>query len=265
MNNYIKEIKAILVFTTIGIIIFGFFTLLTYFKFENYFYYCLIGYIIFISILSISSSIIKSSFLRKINQFSLVPAGILYIILTILLPLGFLLIHLLYYVSIVLIIPSIIIKLLELIKLPLLLNNETLTYIKFTSSVFIAVLFNFQIRRLIYIFSPARLKSSEKIKPYELDKITDYLISENNVRFCIYSIYAFLLITMNINNLENDFISESFNSDKAILQSFVTFIAFDRALTLLKQLEFKPSDLLDKIIKSIINKLKHIDSINRKY
>ena len=132
MNNYIKEIKAILVFTTIGIIIFGFFALLTYFKIENYFYYCLIGYIIFISILSILSSIIKSSFLKKINQVLLVPAGIIYIILTILLPLGFLLIHLIYYVSIVLLIPSIIMKLLELIKLPLLLNNETLTYIKFT-------------------------------------------------------------------------------------------------------------------------------------
>ena len=45
------------------------------------------------------------------------------------------------------------------------------------------------------------------------------------------------------------------NYDSAVLQSFITFIAFDRALTILKQLEFKPSDLLMKIVTSINNKI----------
>jgi hypothetical protein len=46
-------------------------------------------------------------------------------------------------------------------------------------------------------------------------------------------------------------------TDKSILQSFVTFIAFDRLLTLANQLEFKPSKLLDKIFLSMIDTLEN--------
>lgn len=51
----------------------------------------------------------------------------------------------------------------------------------------------------------------------------------------------------------------------AILQSFVTFIALDRALILLKQLEFKPSDLLSMIIKSVASKFKDLENESKKY
>lgn len=116
---------------------------------------------------------------------------------------------------------------------------------KFTISVFIAVLFNFQLRKLIYKISPARFKDSKSLKPYELDKLTDYILSENNIRFVIYGIYFLLLLVFNyIEFEEND--KYNLETNKAILQSFVTFIALDRALTLLRDLEFKPSDFLKK-------------------
>ena len=263
MNNYIKEIKAILIFIIIGILIFGFPSILGYFKIENYFYYALIIYISLCASLAILSSILNSKILKQITNFILLPAGIILAIGTIIMPFGFLLIHVLYYLAFVILIPSIILKLLILLNICPTLNPSTLTYIKFTFSVFIAVLFNYQLRNLIYKISPARLKSSKKLKPYELDKLTDYLLSENNVRFTIYSLYVVVLIIVNFLNLEENSLSTNGTNDKAILQSFVTFIAFDRALSLLKQLEFKPSDFLNKIIKSIINKFKDLDKNSR--
>src|SRR5690606_2036555 len=123
---------------------------------------------------------------------------------TIIIPFGFLLIHILYYVAFSVLIPAIFFKIIELYNISLIKNESTLVYIKFTSIVFIAVLFNFQLRRLIYIISPARIKSSKKLRPYELDKLTDYLLSESNVRFLIYSLYVILLLVINFNNFENN-------------------------------------------------------------
>lgn len=259
MNNYLKEIKAIFIFVIIGIIILGFPYLLSYYKIENYFYSSLLIYITICGLLAIFSILVKSKILKRITSIILFPAGIILTLGTFILPIGFLLIHLFYYVAFVVLIPSIIIKSLTSFDIYQINQIPTLTYLKFTSAVFIAVLFNYQIRKLIYKISPARINSSKKLKPYELDKLTDYMLSENNVRFLIYSIYVILLIITNYINFEENSLSINNSNDKAILQSFVTFIAFDRALSLLKQLEFKPSDFLNKIIKSIENKFKDLE------
>ncbi|MNG38928.1 hypothetical protein D3C84_1268040 [compost metagenome] len=49
--------------------------------------------------------------------------------------------------------------------------------------------------------------------------------------------------------LQNKSFYDNPNIDKAVLQSFVTFVAIDRILTIVKQTEFKPSKLLE-ILKS---------------
>lgn len=262
MNNYLKEIKAIITFAVIGIIIFGFPYLLAYYQIENYIYSLILAYIIICVFFAILSTIVKNKILKKITSIILLPAGIILIITNFIIPIGFLIIHLICYVGFVLLIPVAILKLITVFDVCQINQIPTLTYIKFTSAVFIAVLFNYQIRKLIYKISPARIKSSIKLKPYELDKLTDYMLSENNVRFLIYSLYVILLIITNYTNFEEDYLSINGANDKAILQSFVTFIAFDRALTLLKQLEFKPSDFLNKIIKSIVNKFKDLEQKN---
>lgn len=259
MNNYLKEIKAIFIFVVIGITIFGFPYLLVSFEIENYFYSFLLVYIILCVFFAILSSIVKNKILKKITSIILLPARIILTLISFIIPFGFLIIHLFYYVGLVVLIPDAILKLITVFDVYQINQIPTLTYIKFTSSVFIAVLFNYQLRKLIYKISPARIKSSKKLKPYELDKLTDYMLSENNVRFLIYSLYVILLIITNYTNFEEKYLSINISNDKAILQSFVTFIAFDRALTLLKQLEFKPSDFLNKIIKSITNKFKDLE------
>lgn len=256
MNNYIKEIKAILVFASIGLIIFFFLFLIEHFKILNY---ILGGFLIYLMVavpLAVIRTQIKSKVLGKIVEIIIIPSEIIMGLATIFIPFGFLFIHIIYYVGFVIIPPTIFFKVFKIYNFTIINNIETIMYIKLTVSVFIAVLFNYQLRKLIYKISPARIKSSKKLKPYQLDKLTDYLLSENNVRFIIYAIYVILLIAINFNNFEENYLTQNIITDKAILQSFVTFIALDRALALLKQLEFKPSDLLTKIVQSISDKIK---------
>jgi len=205
--------------------------------------------------MAIASVYIKSTFLKKIVEIALIPLGLFLIIGTIILPFGILFIHLFLYIFFSYAFPELIYQISKWFNIELLKNQSSISYLKLTSTVFIAVLLNYQLRKFIYIISPARIKSSHKLKPYELDKLTDYMLSENNVRFLIYSFYVVLLLIINVQNFENHSFSSTLLKDKAILQSFVTFIALDRALNLLKQLEFKPSDFLHKILKSIGNKL----------
>lgn len=262
MNNYLREIKAIGIFVAIAAIIFGFAYLLIYFKAEILFYKILIGYIaICITALTFSKS--KSKGVQLIVNIVMFPTSIILIIGTIIMPLGFLIVHALYYFAFVALIPELLFQSLIFFEIHFFKHDSTLMYIKFTLTVFLAVLFNYQLRYLIYALSPARLKTSQKLKPYQLDKLTDYLLSENNIRFLIYGIYVVILIIINYKNFEGHTVSIGLQEDKAILQSFVTFIAFDRSLILLKQLEFKPSDFLKKIVQSIIRKFKDLDSKNK--
>lgn len=163
--------------------------------------------------------------------------------------------HIFLYSAISLIVPILFFKSLEYFNWGLDINPLTLTYLQWTATVFIAVLFNFQIRKILNKFTIMPIKNSKNLKSYNFEKLTESLLSENNIRFIIYAIYVILLVSINFRSFEN----VSKINDKAILQSFVTFIAFDRLLTLLKQLDFKPSVFLIIIAKSIVNQFRSSD------
>lgn len=262
MNNYLKEIKAIAIFILIALIIVGFIYILVHFKLEMLLYKSILFYLVLSLMIAIIGNFTKSKVFQIISRIILFPAGLMLIIGTIILPIGFLFIHVFYYFIFTFLVPELFFFVTKYFKILFIKNQVTLVYMKFTLSVFLAVLFNYQLRKIIYKISPARLKTSEKLKPYQLDKLTDYLLSENNVRFLIYSTYVLLLVTINFYNFEGYPFSKELINDKAILQSFVSFIAFDRSLNLLKQLEFKPSDFLSKITESIIRKFKDLDKKN---
>lgn len=257
-NNYIREIKAIIVFIIISFLIMAFLYLLMHLDLEFFFYKTIIFYLIFAGFLLIINYFIKSKILKRIVKIILYPSMIFILIFTILIPFLFLFVHLFFYLAFSFIIPEAIFRIIEYCDLNLDISQSSIIYLKLTFSVFIAVLFNYQIRKIIYFISPIKFS----LKSFEIDKLSDYLLSENNIRFIIYSLYVVLLITINFKNFENLSISENLLTDKAILQSFVTFIAFERALTLLKQLEFKPSDLLNRIGNSITNTLREFDNKN---
>ncbi|MCJ8154078.1 hypothetical protein MKJ01_09940 [Chryseobacterium sp. SSA4.19] len=259
MNNYIKEIKAISVFIAVGLLLYSFVFILGYYDIQNYFYFSILAYILVAGIFAIASNSIKSQLLHKIINIILIPLFIILSVGTIFIPFGFLFLHVIYYVGLSLLIPFGIVEIFDYFKIVVIANEDTKLYIKFTATVFIAVILNYQLRKLIYKISIARINNSQKLKPYELDKLTDYLLSENNIRFLIYSLYVVLLFVINFYNFEDNSLTKSILNDKVILQSFVSFIAFERAVTLLKQVEFKPSDFLHKIGKSILNKYNDLD------
>lgn len=258
--NYIKEIKAISIFVVFFFSIFVFIFLLSLGEIEKYFYYSFFGYMA----ISIITLILKLKFnnktVNKVSGIILIPAGILYAIGTITIPFMTVFIHLLYYIVISVVLPIQITKGLFHFGYLSFLTETSIFFFQITASVFISVLFNHQIRQLIYLISPARIKTSKKLKPYELDKLTDYLISENNIRFLIYLFYFLSLIAINFSNFQGGTLTDKANFDKAILQSFIIFIAFDRVLSLLMDLDFKPSTFLEKIIQSISNKVKDLDN-----
>ncbi|MBA2583833.1 MAG: putative phage abortive infection protein [Bacteroidetes bacterium] len=159
------------------------------------------------------------------------------------------------YFAIAFLVPELFFKILNYFELLVFVNIQTITYLKITSTVFICVILNPLLRDIVYRISPARIKSSEKLKPYELDKLTDYVLSIDNVRFLVYGAYVIALLVINYFNLQGKSLNSANEIDKAVLQSFVTFIAFDRTVALMKQLNFRPSGLLNKIYQSILNKM----------
>lgn len=246
-KEFLKELGSI----TIIIIVIVFVILFTGIVFDNKnFQYFFVGYIIIFILFIVLSKFIKNKFFQKTSEIFYLPFGLLAAIGSILIPFLSLFLHLIFYFGFAYFIPELTYKLLNHFHLIDFITPSTVLYLKITIAVTISVLFNPILRALIYKISPLTRKSSEKLKKYEFHKISDYFLSSNNVRFFIYSFYVITLLTINICNFQEHPFKSSFEIDKSILQSFVTFIAIDRALTLMKALEFRTSELLNQIWKT---------------
>ncbi len=144
------------------------------------------------------------------------------------------------------------------------LKHATLIYLQFTIGVFSVVVLNPFIRELIFFPSVSFSRSIIINIPIDFERLTNYILSIENVKFFIYFIYVFALLATNYCFFEGLSFYNSSEYDRAILQSFVTFIAFDRAFTILKQIEITPARFLKKIIDMIINILKNESDILKK-
>lgn len=169
-------------------------------------------------------------------------------------------VHLIYYVLLSLLVPTLFYFANEYYNF-IGINSNTYIYLILTFSVIIATLFNSQIKYVTYKISPFRVFSSEKLKKYEFKELTDYLISEANIRFLIYLIYFIYLLIFNVFNFENASLHEGGLSYKAVLQSFITFIALDSVLRNFRLLEFKPTKMLQRIFISIAGRESKEDSL----
>lgn len=162
MNNYIKEIKALLIFAVFFIFIIGFPFFLGYFKIENYFYSFLILYIVLCLILTILTQFINNIYFRKIVKFFYFPISIILTFEPFFIPFLYLILHVFCYLIMVYYIPLFVLKILIMFDVIGVNNNSTLTYLSITISVSLSVLFNFQVRNLVYLLSLLRgLKNLE--------------------------------------------------------------------------------------------------------
>ncbi|MGZ4053658.1 MAG: hypothetical protein ACXVPU_02640 [Bacteroidia bacterium] len=254
-NKIYKEIIAsIIIIAFIGIVFLLTFCI-DFNSLGKTFYISIVSYLASWVLLAIINKYLKNKYLDKINQVVSFPLIVIYGILTVVLPFWALLMHLIFYFGIAYIIPVLLYGTLKHFNVIDFIKEPTAVYLKITASVFICVLLNPLMRRTVYIISPAHIKTSEKLRPYELDKLTDYLLSSNNVRFLVYTFYGISLLTLYCYNFQG----LSLNKGEPLKASFETFIAFDASLILLKLLDFRPSELLTKIRKSISNKLTEED------
>ncbi len=131
------------------------------------------------------------------------------------------------------------------------INDQTAIFINLTFATCFAIAFYKQILNIVYRFGPLRIKSSEKMKKFKLDELTEYVLNKENIRFIIYSAFFVYLFILSFQNLQNSSIFEIIEKDKAVYQSFLCFLAFDRLLLNSNRFVLLPSIFLKKMLNSI--------------
>ncbi|PKB15203.1 hypothetical protein CLU82_0267 [Flavobacterium sp. 5] len=222
-----------------------------------------------IKLISYFSIVALTYFLQKkfkifqiLFQILILPFSIFFVVFAIGIPFLILQMHLLIYFALCFFIPSVFFQLYEYLQYPP-INIQLKVYVILSFSVICSVVFQKQIKYIVHTFSPARLKTSEKLRPYKIGELSDYLLSESNIKFLVFIIYFVIIVCVNFYNFQNLSYYDSEKIDKAVLQSFVTYIAFDRIISNLKQVEFKPSEMVKKMKNSIFNKMEQLDNINK--
>lgn len=222
----------------------------------------LIKYLNFKIILSIITYFIVTYILWKVfkkNIFKflygipLLPFYFLHEILTYTIPFNLILMNVFLYLGFPIIIVSYSSIAFTFFNIPV--NFELKLYLSFLFVYLFYVTFNKLMLYYVSKMSPARYKDSNKLRPYNIKEISEYLLSQDNMKIMIYSFNFLAVIFINVYKFQNlNFYDKILLFEKPILQSLVTFIAFDRAITLFKGLRFKPSELYRKILIGIKNK-----------
>lgn len=213
--------------------------------------YWIMGIYLFICFLTYQ---LNRKFKNKIFDFiSLVvlfPLSLLYAFIKVAIPILSTQIYLFVYLGFSFIIPVIFYRIDENLLLTE-LKDETWIYIIITTGVITATLFHKQITFLTFKSIPFNFRKSEKMKRFIPIELCEYIVSKNNIKLVIYALFFVAIIVFTFLDLQQNSYYENPNIDKSILQSFVTFIAFERILTNSKLTEFRPSQLL-KTLKSYI-------------
>ncbi|MGQ8869406.1 hypothetical protein [Myroides sp. TSA_177.3] len=235
------KIIAVLLITTIIPLIFLFYPILA-----------LIVPVYFLIVL-ITLKICKNKIIQFVFQILYFPFSLVSKILNNTFPLILIMMNVILYIGLPLIIVANSSLFLKLLKTPI--NFELKLYLSFLTSYVFYITFNKVILKFIEKNSPARYKTSQKLKPYNIKEISEYLLSKENMRFLIYTFNFFAIIFINIYKFQElSFYDTILLLERPIIQSLVTFIAFDRAIILLKDLKFKPSEFYKKIEIGIQNK-----------
>ncbi|HQV77638.1 MAG TPA: hypothetical protein PLJ42_01665 [Chitinophagales bacterium] len=132
-------------------------------------------------------------------------------------------------------------------------ESQTVVYILLTSTSIIAIIADNIIRKIIYWIPPHHEKTSNKVKKYQIKELIDYLLTESNIRFTIYLSYLIYYVVYNILSFQDSIALNDFPYANSILQSFLTFLAFDSLIEIVNKSEFSAQLLLKKILTSMIS------------
>jgi len=256
VKNTKKELKSTIIFVLINIMVifliyFGKF-LKNYFSDVKYFWIGLVIYFILTFLLTILNHRINFKVLRIATLILSFPISLIYVLVAILIPVLITQIYLILYFILSFILPYLLYTL-DIKYSFLSLQIQTWIYIISTTGVIIAIIFNKQIDYLTFKIVPFTSLKKEKKKRSNLVELCNYIVSSSNIKLVIYSLYFIALIITNFLNFQDSSFFSTPDIDKAILQSFITFLAFERLTTNLELSEFRPSQLIS-ILQSAINK-----------
>jgi hypothetical protein len=265
-TNVQKEIISILILILINVVLLLFISSISFLinyipTYKNWKYFILL-YFILLTIFYVIGNRFKNKIISYVFIILALPFILLYFIGTIGIPFMMLQVHLILYLALCFAIPTLTYNLYEYLGYPP-ISAELKVYLILSVSVICSVIFQRQIKFLVHKFSPARLKTSEKLRPYNIEELSNYLLSENNIKFVVFVVYFTIIVIVNYFNFKGSSYYNTEKIDKAVLQSFVTYIAFDRIISSLKQVEFKPTEMISKMAKSISAKMEQLDKIKK--
>lgn len=134
------------------------------------------------------------------------------------------------------------------------LAHQTTMFIKLTFASCVSVTLPKQILYIIYRFGPYGMienKSFKKITNSKIIDLTNEILNKENIRFIIYTLFFVYLLVFSFQYLQNSTIFEIGEKDRAVYQSFLCFLAFDRLLLNSKRIILIPSRLLNKVMNSM--------------
>ncbi len=266
MTHLNKELFSLILIVISGIIILGLaigivFVMDTVLEISNVLWYLAVYILLCISLFVLGKRR-KNDKLLKIKRILILPFTLFIGFLSVAMPYFVLQIHLFVYLFFSSIVPILLYKLDRFTGL-LDLKITTHIYIIVTASVIIATLMNKQIKQLTYRFSPMQLYSTHVSKRFEFNKLTEYFLSEHSIKFVIYFSYFLYLLIFNFFTFQEHSLYSSPLMDRAVLQSFITFLALERLISNLKDLDFKPSEMLKLLLTSIQGDDKSADIKNK--
>lgn len=254
MKNINKELFSLILIVTSGLLILGFaisiFLFLDMLLGKRFGVLYILSYLLVFVTLVMLGKRTKNPLTDRLKRIVCVPFTLIHQFISVAMPYFILQIHLLIYLFFSAVMPILLYRIDRLTGV-LELTITTHIYLIVTFSVITATLLNKQMRFLTFQCSPLQLLSSRLSKRMEFQQLTDYFLSEHTIKFVIYFSYFLYLLIFNLFTFEEHSLYSSPLIDKAVLQSFITFLALERLISNLKDLKFKPSEMLKLLLNSM--------------
>jgi hypothetical protein len=254
MKHLNKELFSLILIVTSGILILGLAVGIVYLVDSildlSYGLLSLLGYFLICATLFIIIKQTNNTTAKRLHRLMVLPFTLFIGFLSVAMPYFVLQIHLFVYLFFSSIIPILLYTLDRVFGI-LDLKITTHIYLIVTFSVITATLMNKQMKALTYRFSPMQLYSTHISKRFEFNGLTEYFLSEHTIKFVIYFSYFLYLLIFNLFTFQEHSLYSSPLMDRAVLQSFITFLALERLISNLKDMDFKPSEMLKLLLNSI--------------
>lgn len=253
IENLLKEIKYF-VYLLLIFLFSGLFILLLNFLmgfFEISFVLILLIYAILISALGYISIKFENNYLLILTVVLGLPVWILFFVY----PAIIVLMVLVVFVYVASLVPTLIVLLLEAYEISV--SDHLRVYLLITIVSIISMSFTKKTLNLAYHL--ARLKSSKKIQALNIEPTIEYVLNRKNIRGFIYGMYFLFLIYYSVSEIENSMLPQRNSMNMAIMQSFLTVVAYDSFISNIEKVSVLPSTLFNKLFDSIKKSFIEID------